>query len=139
MSVQQGHKKLAPTKVCNLIHFYKGGWIITFDHCVLKCKSGFLFIQEQKNGAIKDSSGRWLFLRGVRSFAALQRCIFCGQRGFDGAPNLTVQSHVRSATLTGRPKPVSFAAFLPGRLYRRWHPEKSRFNKLFGCSDDSFS
>lgn len=46
--MQQGHKELVPTKVCNLVHFHKGGWIITFDHCVLKCKSGFLFIRVQK-------------------------------------------------------------------------------------------
>lgn len=33
--------------------------------------------------------------------------------------------------LTGKSKAVSFAAFLPGCLYRRSHPEKkSRLNKL---------
>lgn len=135
--MQQGHKKLVPTKVCNLIHFYKGGWIITFDHCVLKCKSRFLFIWEQKTGDIKDGRVDGFFLRGVRSFAALQRRNFCGHKRFDGALNST--THVRSAMLTGKPKTVIFAVFLPGCVYRKSHPEKSRLNKTLGWSQDYFS
>lgn len=118
MSVQQGHKKLLPTKVCNRIHLYKGGWIIGFDHCVLKCKSGFLLIQEQKNPGYQGRQGCWLSLREVRSFTALQRWNFRAFKRFDRAPNLTIQSRVQSAMLTWKYGTVNCYTFLPGYLRR---------------------